>query len=137
MTTTHQERNMAQTYRLDTDQNRTIALQAIKSAPPSSVVEIKKETRSRRQNRLLWANLKEVSDQVSWYGHKLTDFEWKDVFTAALKKQRVVPGIEGGFVVLGLHTSKMSKEEFSELIELIYAFGSTHNVKFSEIYDAN
>ena len=57
-----------------------------------------------------------------WYGQKLTAEEWKDVLTAALKKEKVVPGINGGFVVLGQRTSKMSKDEFSELIELTHAF---------------
>ena len=36
----------------------------------------------------------------------------------------VVPGMEGGFVVLGSKTSHMSKRELSDLIELIYAFGA-------------
>lgn len=78
--------------------------------------------RSSEQNRLLWALLTEVSEQVDWYGHKLTPEEWKDVMTASLRREKVVPGINGGFVVLGQHTSSMSKAELSELIELITAF---------------
>ena len=46
--------------------------------------------------------------------------DWKDVLTASLRKARVVPGIDAGtFVVLGLHTSKMTKDEFAQLLELI------------------
>ena len=41
-------------------------------------------------------------------------------------------GIDGGFVVCGQRTSKMSKAEFSNLLELIYAFGAEHEVTFSE-----
>ena len=63
---------------------------------------------------------------------KLTEWEWKDIMTAALKKSQVVPGIDGGFVVLGQHTSSMSKADFSELIELILAFGADHDVHFSD-----
>lgn len=84
------------------------------------------------QNRLLWAVLTDVSRQVEWHGQRLTKENWKDVFTAALKRQQVVPGIDGGFVVLGTSTSRMSKQEFSELIELIYAFGAEHGVEWSE-----
>ena len=62
--------------------------------------------------------------------YKLTD-EWKDVFSAALKKQKVVPGLDGGFVVCGQSTSRMSKREFSDLVELIYAFGAERGVVFS------
>jgi hypothetical protein len=84
------------------------------------------------QNSKLWPMLGDIAEQVEWYGTKLKDYEWKDVFTAALKRHRVVPGIDGGFVVLGMRTSRMSKKDLSELIELIYAFGSEHNVVWSE-----
>jgi hypothetical protein len=37
----------------------------------------------------------------------------------------VVPNLEGtGFVALGLSTSKMSKREFSDLLELVNAFAA-------------
>ena len=54
------------------------------------------------------------------------------MFTAALRKQRAVPGIDGGFVVLGNSTSKMTVAEMSELIELIGAFGAQHGVVFND-----
>jgi hypothetical protein len=66
--------------------------------------------------------LLEQATAIDWYGHKLTEEEWKDVFTAALKREKVVPGINGGFVVLGQHTHKYDKQTMSELIELITAF---------------
>ena len=95
------------------------------------VVEAKRETRSLEQNARLWALLTDVSKQVDWYGNKLTPDEWKDVFTAALKKEKVVPGINGGFVVLGQSTSKMSIAEMVELQTLIEAFGADKDVKWS------
>src|SRR5690554_7474119 len=79
--------------------------------------------RSLDQNRLLWALLRDLSDQVQWHGLTLTPEEWKDLATAALKKHRIVPGMDGGFVMVGGHTSRMTKAEFSELLETIYAFG--------------
>lgn len=96
------------------------------------VLEVKPETRSLAQNRRLWAMLTDISEQVNWYGQKLTPDEWKDVMSAALKKQKVVPGIDGGFVVLGLRTSKMTKAEMTELQELMAAFGAEHGVVFRE-----
>lgn len=83
------------------------------------------------QNAKMWAMLGEISKQVDWYGCKLTPENWKDVFTAGLKKQKVVPGMDGGFVVCGTSTRKMTIAEMAELIELITAFGVTHDVKFS------
>ena len=83
----------------------------------------------------MWANLEDIAQQVIWYGVKLTKDEWKDVLTAALKKQKVVPGIEGGFVVIGARTSKMTVLEMTELIELSTAFGTQQGVKFRAFVD--
>lgn len=96
---------------------------------------IKPETRSLAQNARLWAMLTEVSQQVDWYGRKLTAEEWKHVFSASLKKQDVVPGLDGGFVVLGLSTSKMTKSEMSDLQTLMEAFGAQQGVRFSAQID--
>ena len=95
------------------------------------VLEVKPSTRSLEQNARLWAMLSDISRQVDWYGRKLTPDEWKNVFSAALKKQEVVPGIDGGFVVLGLSTSKMTKAEMCDLQTLIEAFGAEREVRFS------
>lgn len=95
------------------------------------VVEVRPERRSDAQNRRLWAMLRDISSQVDWYGQKLTDEEWKDVFTASLKRTKVVPGLDGGFVVCGQSTSKMTKAEMAELQELMEAFGAEKGVRFA------
>jgi hypothetical protein len=78
--------------------------------------------RSEEQNSKMWVLLTIAAKGVEWYGSRLSAEEWKDVFTAALRREKVVPGINGGFVVLGQRTSRMSKADMSELIELISAF---------------
>ncbi|MGP1665204.1 MAG: recombination protein NinB [Rhodanobacter sp.] len=88
--------------------------------------------RSLDQNSKLWPMLADVAKQVQWHGQYLKDHDWKDVFTAALKRYRAVPGIDGGIVLLGMRTSRMTKGEFSELVELIYSFGAEHGVVWSE-----
>lgn len=95
-------------------------------------VTIQEDTRSLAQNRMLWACLHDVSSQVVWYGRNLDSESWKHVFSAALKKQETVPGIDGGFVVLGQSTSKMRVGEMRDLITIIHAFGAEHNVRFSD-----
>lgn len=84
------------------------------------------------QNSKLWPMLGDIASQVLWHGQYLKDFEWKDVFTAALKRYRAVPGIDGGIVLLGMRTSRMTKSQLSDLIELMYSFGAEHNVVWSE-----
>jgi hypothetical protein len=94
-------------------------------------VEVKEATRSNEQNARMWAMLGDVSKQVVWHGRKLTPEEWKHVFSASLKRQDVVPGLDGSFVVLGLSTSKMTVREMSDLMELIQVFGAQRDVRFS------
>ena len=92
---------------------------------------IKREKRSLDQNALLWSVLTDLSKQVKWYDQKLTKEEFKDLLTAGLKKQKAVPGIDGGFVMLGTSTSGMTKDEMSDLITLAHAFGDERGVKWS------
>ncbi len=107
-------------------------LKAMLIAGHRMVLEVKPETRSMAQNARLWAMLTDISKQVDWYGRKLSPEEWKHVFSASLKKQDVVPGLDGGFVVLGLSTSKMTKGEMSDLQALMEAFGAEKGVIFHE-----
>jgi len=117
---------------LNNELARRAAMRMIAEAPDGYICTVKEPTRTLAQNALMWRMLGELSEQVDWYGQKLTDAEWKDVLTASLKKQKAVPGIDGGFVVLGARTSKMSIAEMSELIELMYAFGAQRGVMFIE-----
>lgn len=94
------------------------------------VLSLTEETRSNEQNAKMWSCLGEIANQVNWYGQKLTAEEWKWVLSASLKKQRAVQGIDGGFVVLGQSTSKMTIAEMSEMIELAVAFGAQQGVIF-------
>jgi len=115
-------------YRLVHDTARKLAAAQCILSPDGYVVDIRPPTRNNLQNSLLWPWLTAISQGVVWYGQLLTNEEWKDVLTASLKRERVVPGINGGFVVLGQHTSKMSKKDFSELLELTIAFATQHSI---------
>lgn len=124
---------MADTYLLVNDRVRRNAVMAVQNAPEGYSVKISQGRRSLAQNRLMWQALTDVSTQVEWHGQFLTKEDWKDMFTASLRKSRVVPGIDpGSFVVTGLHTSIMTKSEMSSLMDLIFAFGSERGVVFSD-----
>lgn len=99
-----------------------------------TTVEFRAPRRSTDQNALMWSLLSQISKHVDWYGQKLSNEDWKDVLTASLRRTRVVPGIDAGtFVPLGMRTSQMTKEEISDLLELIYAFGAERGVHFREL----
>jgi hypothetical protein len=115
------------------DRDRAEACRFIQNAPILTAVTFKRNRRTVDQNSKLWACLTDVARDVVWYGEKLTAEDWKTMFTAALRKTRIVPGIEGGgFVPLGMRTSDMTKEELSDLLELIMAFGAERGVKFHD-----
>lgn len=99
-------------------------------------VTFKKDKRTVDQNALMWVLLTKVSEQAEWHGKKRSPGDWKDLFTASLLAAanglEAVPGLEGGFMILGLHTSDMTREEESALIEWIYAWGATNGVTFDD-----
>lgn len=110
---------------------------AMLTAGHRMVLELRPETRSTEQNSRLWAMLTEISQQVDWYGKKLTPDDWKHIFSSSLKKLEVVPNLDGtGFVALGLSTSKMTKAEMCDMQTLMEAFGAEHGVKFAAQIDA-
>lgn len=93
--------------------------------------------RSDEQNRRMWAMLTDLSKQVQWPVdgelQTLSKDDWKVVMTAGLgRHQRVAKGIEGGFVMLGTSTKKMTLPEMSELIELMFAFGAEKGVEWTD-----
>lgn len=112
---------------------RQAACRYINEAPEGHVVTIAEPTRNLEQNAKMWTMLAELAEQTDWHGISLSPDEWKDLLSAGLVQSKVVPNLTGnGFVILGQRTSKLSKAEFSALIELIYAFGTERGVVFSD-----
>lgn len=111
---------------------RRRAIEAINQSPEGYEVKIGPRKRTLDQNAALWAALTDISNQVEWYGQKLSPEDWKHILTAGLKReQRMAPGINGGWVILGQSTSQMNKQEFSDLLELAFAFGAEKGVQFN------
>lgn len=78
--------------------------------------------------------LTDVATQLPWHGIKLSPDDWKLLFLDSLKRElRMVPNLDGnGFVNLGRSSSDLSKEEMTNLIDLISAFGANHGVVFHD-----
>jgi NinB protein. len=123
---------------LHSEADRERALRVVTSAPLGSRVVVKAAKRTLPQNDRFWAMLTDVAQQLPWHGVKLRPDDWKLMFLDALKRERrMVPNLDGnGFVDLGRSSSDLSKEEMSELMELIAAFGAQHGVKFQDDQEA-
>ena len=96
---------MKHSLKIISEEVRRRAIDILRNLPldPCHTVKISeyKKNRNLEQNAKMWAILTDISEQVTWHNTKLTKDEWKDVITAAVKRQKVVIGIDGGFVVIG------------------------------------
>lgn len=121
------------TFPIRSEMDRARAIQIIQRVDLEAgmVWSLREEARSDPQNRRMWAMLRDISHQVEWYGQKLKDEDWKHIFSASVEKQRAVPGLDGGFVVLGVSTRKQSKRWFSDMFEVMEAFAAERGVKFT------
>lgn len=133
---------MKRTYIYDPDNPRhegvlSLLCDDVRKEGRRLVVTVTEPTRNLESNAAMWVLLGDLSRQVVWTvdgkQQLLSPEEWKDIMTAGLRReQRVATGIEGGFVILGARTSKMTQREMGELLELIQAFGAEHQVKWTE-----
>lgn len=91
------------------------------------------EKRSLEQNDKYQPMCREIAKHVQWHGVWLDADDWRHIFTATIKKQRSVPNLDGtGFVILGASSKKLTKQEASDMIELIHAFAAEHGVTLQE-----
>jgi len=125
---------MTKTFVLAHDIARSRAIEAVKSAPHGLVVQIKEPTRTLDQNAAQWPILEAFADQLLWPVNgekvKMSKEEWKDVLSAAFKREtaRLAMGIDGGVVMLGKRTSKFTKKEFSEWMEFLHSVAAAKEV---------
>ena len=132
---------MKQQFHLVSDAVKQNAINFIRELPVNQkrplLLDIKETTRTAEQNRKMWPLLKDLSDQVIWFGNKYDSDDWKDLITALVAKtkkqeQRMAPGLDGGVVMFGQRTSKMNIPQMVEVIEAIYWFGTQQGVQFSD-----
>jgi hypothetical protein len=115
-----------------TASNRSELVKAVELAPIGAQLDLIDDPRTTQQNRLMWALLNDVSDQVTHCGEKYEPEAWKACFMKSIGLQlRFMPSLDGqSIVAVGYQSSKLSKEKFSELIESIYEYGARNGVRF-------
>lgn len=120
-------------FPLRTERDRARAIQILNRVDLTQGItwSMREEVRTDAQNRRMWAMLRDIARQVVWYGQKLSDEDWKHVLSASVQKQRAVPGLDGGFVVLGVSTRRQSKKWFSDMFDVMEAFGAEQGVRFT------
>jgi hypothetical protein len=117
---------------LQSPRDRDKACAWVKQAPYGTRIEFKATRRTIPQNSMLWSLLTDIANQVPWHGVRLRPDDFKLLFLDALKQEiRMVPNLNGdGFCNLGRSSSDLTKDEMTQLIELIIAWGTQKGVVF-------
>lgn len=130
---------MKQTFVLVHTEARRRAVAAVQTAPDGFVTIVCEPTRNLSQNAAQWPILEAFAEQLQWPVNgkmeRLTAEEFKDILTAAFKREtvRVAMGLDGGMVMLGARTSAMSKREFSEWLDFLNATAAARGVELEEV----
>lgn len=124
---------MNHTVRLLGPSQKAYAHRLIDDAPADYVMKLAKETRRDAQNRKLWPMLQDIQRQVPGMETYTTE-DIKFRFLNALgTEMRFLPELEGqGMFPVGMRSSLLTVQQFSALVELIYAFGAKHDVRWTD-----
>lgn len=117
--------------------NQTVrdrAIAWIKKLPDGTRVTFQEAKRTNEQNDRMWAMLTDVATQATLGGEKYRPEDWKCIFMHALDHEQIwLPALEGtAKLSVGFSSSRLSKREMSDLMELIAAWGTQHGVRFND-----
>lgn len=119
---------------INTKEARAKAADWLARAPWGTRVTFQGPRRTIEQNSRMWAMLTDFAEQVEHGGRKYSPEAWKTIFLHALGQEATfVPNLDGtGFVPLGLKSSELSKQEMTDLIELLFSEGARRGVVWSD-----
>ena len=115
-----------------TDRERASAWAS--QSPVGTRIEFKKPKRSIPQNDRMWAMLTDIASQKEHAGRKYTPDQWKVLFMHACGREvRFIPALDNStFIPWGQSSSDLSKEEMTNLIEFMFAWGAENSVTFHD-----
>jgi hypothetical protein len=119
-----------------TKYNRELAHQMVDSAPDGHVIEVKPAKRSLEQNRLYWAILSDISEQVV-NGNAFEPSIWHVYFKQLFLPDHVHELPDGSIKMLEPSTAELKLDEFSEYVDKVTKWAVEHEVKLSEKPIAN
>lgn len=121
-----------QLVRLVGQEQRDLAKRIIDSAPLGAEVNIREAGRTLDQNALFWVLLSDIA-RAKPQGRRHTPDMWKAIFMKACGHHVMfLEGVDGEPFPYGFRSSRLTKGEMSQLIEMIYAYGAEHGVQWSE-----
>jgi hypothetical protein len=113
--------------------DRLRAVQYVNAAPDGTRVEFKASKRTLPQNDRMWAMLTDIAQQRKHCGRKYTPDQWKVIFLNALGREAdFIPSLDEKTFVPIYSSSDLSKQEMSDMIELMLAWGAQNGVTFHD-----
>ena len=101
--------------------------------PDLSRITLARPKRSLPQNDKMWAMLTELAEQKPIHcGLPMDPVKWKAVMMQALGAEMVMmPTLDGqNWFPLGLRSSDLDRQEMSDLIEFMAAWGAQNGIEF-------
>lgn len=122
---------------ISTPADRDRAVRWSQQAPTGTRVEFKKPKRSLPQNDRMWAMLTDIATQKEHAGRKYTPDQWKVLFMHAIGREvQFIPSLDNQtFIPWGQSSSDLSKQEMTDLIDFIAAWGAENGVVFHDPQD--
>lgn len=113
---------------------RNRVINTIRKAPDGTIVEFHKPQRTLEQNAKMWAMLTEIAASGKLRDQRWTPDQWKSIFMQSLGHPvEVLPSLDGkSWFPVSLSSSRLSKEQMSEMIECMLAWGTQNGVKFAD-----
>ena len=114
--------------------DREKAARWVMAAPVGTRVEFKRPKRTLPQNDRMWAMLTDIASQKEHAGRKYSPDQWKVLFMhACVREVQFIPALDNGtFIPWGQSSSDLSKQEMTDLIEFILAWGAENGVVFHD-----
>ena len=101
------------------------------------IMDIQQAPKSREQEEKYHAMIGEIAKQAEHLGAKWDAESWKRLLVDQFLREngkggnRVLPNLDGtGIVQLGFQTRRFSKEQASEFVEWLLAWGAEHGITY-------
>lgn len=121
-----------QTLILDSHYRRAQAHKLVDAAPLGAVLTIKPAKRTTDQNSMLWQLLSDIS-RAKPQGRTHTPEMWKCLMMHACGHAvQFEMGLNGQPFPTGFSSSKLTKDQFSDLLEFVLSWAAENGVTFRE-----
>lgn len=97
------------------------------------LIQVGRPRRTNEQMQRAFAMADELARQAKFAGEWRTGDEYMTIFVAAVTGVRLLPGLDGGVVPSVRSTTRLTKQEASDVIEAMHAFGADNDVVFNDV----